>query len=383
MRFSLYNWDTNYQTTLTGTPIATYEFVHYDQAGDAGWLELNVDNGGYTEATGSLKFPMGAYLLYMERTEGTPGAWGGATANGMICWVDGSETSGITGHENSVQYTAPGDVGYSSQIRYYSAPTASINAVWSEDEVIAVAPTKDKADKYYAKDPSVVKVGDYYYMAYTGSATLDESLDNNVFVARSATINGKDWEKWNGSSWGGDPVPAVDAELFGNRNVLRAGEPSLVVKGDQIYLYYTYSDNEQKIYNVRLKTAAASDPNWPASMTDQGEVIDRTAFKGLEHRWLQRKIYRRSGLFPSRTRREYRGCEQLFGRMGFERRRFGMGTERRAFEQYPRTRQICPFHLQRAEPYYVDDSPPDDLSERRTVFKTAWPTRMVPYSFVE
>lgn len=60
-----------------------------------------------------------------------------------------------------------------------------------------------------------------------------------------------------------------------------AGEPSLVVKGDQIYLYYTYSDNEQKIYNVRLMTAAASDPNWPASMTDQGEVIDRTAFKGL------------------------------------------------------------------------------------------------------
>ena len=38
MRFSLYNWDTNYQTPLAGTPIATYEFEHYDQAGEAGWL---------------------------------------------------------------------------------------------------------------------------------------------------------------------------------------------------------------------------------------------------------------------------------------------------------------------------------------------------------
>ena len=383
MRFSLYNWDTNYQTTLTGTPIATYEFVHYDQAGEAGWLELNADNGGYTEATGSLKFPMGAYLLYMERTEGTPGAWGGATANGMICWVNGSETSGITGHENSVQYTAPGDVGYSSQIRYYSAPTASINAVWSEDEVIAVAPTKDKADKYYAKDPSVVKVGDYYYMAYTGSATLDESLDNNVFVARSATINGKDWEKWNGSSWGGDPAPAVDAELSATETFFGAGEPSLVVKGDQIYLYYTYSDNEQKIYNVRLMTAAASDPNWPASMTDQGEVIDRTAFKGLNIDGCSVRYIEDQDCFQAVHGVNIADVNSYSvvwvskdGVSGWEQKGV-LSNNIRVRAKYARF--IC------NEQSHITSTTPRLMIYQNggQYSKTAWPTRMVPYSFVE
>ena len=137
----------------------------------------------------------------------------------------------------------------------------------------------------------------------------------------------------------------------------------------------------RKIYNVRLMTAAASDPNWPASMTDQGEVIDRTAFKGLNIDGCSVRYIEDQGLFSAVHGVNIADVNSYSVVWGFERRRLGMGTERRAFEQYPRTRQICPFHLQRAEPYYVDDSCLMIYQNGGQYSKTAWPTRMVPYSF--
>ena len=249
--------------------------------------------------------------------------------------------------------------------------------------MIALAPTKDKADNYYAKDPSVVKVGNYYYMAYTGSTTLDEGLDNNVFVARSATINGKNWEKWNGSSWGGDPAPAVDAELSATETFFGAGEPSLVVKGDQIYLYYTYSDNEQGIYNVRLMTAAASDPNWPASMTDQGEVIDRTAFKGLNVDGCSVRYIEDQDCFQAVHGVNVSDVNSYSvvwvskdGVSGWERKGL-LSNNIRVRAKYARF--IC------NEQSHITSTTPRLMIYQNggQYSKTAWPTRMVPYSFVE
>lgn len=104
-------------------------------------------------------------------------------------------------------------------------------------------------------------------------------------------------------------------------------------------------------------------------MTDQGEVIDRTAFKGLNVDGCSVRYIEDQDCFQAVHGVNIADVNSYSGRMGFERRRLRMGTERPAFEQHSRTRQICSFHLQRAEPYYVDDSPRDDLSERRTVFQ--------------
>jgi len=124
----------------------------------------------------------------------------------------------------------------------------------------------------------VVKIGDYYYMVYTGSTTVVETTDNELFVARSATPDGENWEKWNGTGWGGDPAAIVSANLTAEETFFGVGEASLIVKDGQIYLYYTYNDQAIDVYDIHLATANASDSNWPAALSDKGKVIDRNKF---------------------------------------------------------------------------------------------------------
>lgn len=41
----------------------------------------------------------------------------------------------------------------------------------------------------------------------------------------------------------------------------------MVVKDGQIYLHYTYCGDDI-VYDIRLATVDASDPNWPAALTE-------------------------------------------------------------------------------------------------------------------
>ena len=273
--WELYQWNNDYISTVSGTPIAQYDHMNY---ADNSSLEINTDNSGYADETGNVKFPAGTYLLYMERISGTPGCWGAGIGENMTVWHNGTELSGTQAFRTKAQYTSPADVGYSAQIRYYTASSVTNDLTWSEDNIVAVAPTNKKADSYYAKDPAVVKAGDYYYMVYTGSTTVVETTDNELFVARSATPDGKNWEKWNGTGWGGDPAAIVSANLTAEETFFGVGEASLIVKDGQIYLYYTYNDQAIDVYDIHLATASASDPNWPAALSDKGKVIDRNKF---------------------------------------------------------------------------------------------------------
>lgn len=128
-------------------------------------------------------------------------------------------------------------------------------------------------------DPSVIKIGSYYYLAYGSNAYADEGNPNNhtdMYVARSTTPAGPFTQKWNGSGWGQNPVPIVDYDSY--KPVYGVGEPSMVVKDGTIYLYYTYvgtdpekpnpQDPNNIVSQIRLKTADASNPNWPATLTD-------------------------------------------------------------------------------------------------------------------
>lgn len=162
-------------------------------------------------------------------------------------------------------FAAPGAVGEWDWIMYRHSPDGG--ETWTDEKAV-LKPTPDSPDFYSCCDPGVVKVGEYYYLGYT-STTNEAGVDNNVFVARSEKPDGP-FEKWNGNGWGGRPEPIVD--YTGDVSAFGAGEPSFVVKGDKLYIYYTWKD--VNINQTRVAVADATDENWPATMENKGVAID-------------------------------------------------------------------------------------------------------------
>lgn len=162
-------------------------------------------------------------------------------------------------------FAAPGAVGEWDWIMYRHSPDGG--ETWTAEKAV-LKPTPDSTDFYSCCDPGVVKVGDYYYLGYTSTTNID-GVDNNVFVARSKNPDGP-FEKWNGNGWGGRPEPIVD--YTGDVTAFGAGEPSFIVKGDKLYIYYTWKD--VNINQTRVAVADATDENWPATMEYKGVAID-------------------------------------------------------------------------------------------------------------
>jgi hypothetical protein len=94
----------------------------------------------------------------------------------------------------------------------------------------ALLPETTGPDSGGVCDPSVAKIGAYYYLTYTGVS----GSDRQVFVARSSSIEGP-YAKWGGTSWGtGTPQPIA---RFGDPNASASG-PSLVVRDNTAYLFF-------------------------------------------------------------------------------------------------------------------------------------------------
>ena len=171
-----------------------------------------------------------------------------------------------------------GESGVADFIRYKY--TTDGGKTWRDDpnrpydpekpfETIALAPTIGSEDGWAVCDPNVIKVGVYYYMAYTATDnSYGAGLNNHVFVARSLYPN-KNFEKWNGSGWGGNPKPAI--RYTGITNKWGLGEPNMVVKGTTLYLYYT---EDQGVAKTRVATTSITDANWPAKLTQRGYAIE-------------------------------------------------------------------------------------------------------------
>ena len=137
---------------------------------------------------------------------------------------------------------------------------------WGLERAV-LKPTPGSSDWLSCCDPGVIQFGGHYYIGYTSVDNV-EGVHNNVFVARSTSATGP-FEKWNGSGWGGDPQPFI--VYAGPPDAWGSGEPSFVVKGGTLYIYYSW-DNQ-----TRVATAPASDPNWPGSLTHHGVAITRAA----------------------------------------------------------------------------------------------------------
>ena len=162
-------------------------------------------------------------------------------------------------------FSAPGIFDEWDYIFYRHSPDGG--KTWTTEKSV-LAPTPDSADFYSCCDPGVIKFGDYYYLAYT-STIAEGGVDNNVFVARSKNLDGP-YEKWNGSGWGGKPQAII--EYTGNPETYGAGEPSMVVINDTLYIYYTWRDGE--LNQTRVSVADTKDENWPKTLEYKGVAID-------------------------------------------------------------------------------------------------------------
>jgi hypothetical protein len=132
-------------------------------------------------------------------------------------------------------FSSPGIFDEWDYLFYRHSPDGG--KTWTTEKSV-LAPTPDSADFYSCCDPGIVRFGGYYYLAYT-STVIEGGVDNDVFVARSKNLDGP-YEKWNGNGWGGKPAPII--EYTGNSESYGAGEPSMVVLNDTLYLYYTWRD---------------------------------------------------------------------------------------------------------------------------------------------
>ena len=158
-----------------------------------------------------------------------------------------------------------GDNSFADYIRYRYSANGGSN--WTDD-VIALAPTFGSADGWAVCDPNVIKIGTYYYMAYTAtSSPTGGGRNNQIFLARSTQL-ASGYQKWNGTGWGGNPAPIV--RYSGAGLAWGVGEPNMVLRGNTLFLYYT---EDLGVPRTRVATVDVSSSTWPRSLVQRGYAI--------------------------------------------------------------------------------------------------------------
>lgn len=173
-----------------------------------------------------------------------------------------------------VWFSSPGNSDTEwDYITYYHSENGTS---WSSGEVV-LRPTPGSKDECSVCDPGVIYFNGYYYLAYTSTDDYERNgYNNSVFVARSIYPDGP-FEKWNGTGWGGDPEPFIPYE--GDPSYLGNGEPSFVIVGEELYVYYSHTD--QAGSRTRLAKADLSE-NWPATVHEVCEVLKWKANDSLD-----------------------------------------------------------------------------------------------------
>lgn len=133
--------------------------------------------------------------------------------------------------------------------------------------VISLSPNALNIEKYdnikgMLGKPSVVHVGDTYYMYFEAPATEDPDItqtvlewDNQVMLATSK--DGINWAFYSDEKGEPTPVIAMPSELMKNFNAkdYGAGQPSAFYKDGVFYLTYCYVIYSQNIQEIRVATS--------------------------------------------------------------------------------------------------------------------------------
>lgn len=254
----LFKWNTDYNTTVSGTPLATQAFS-------------NIPDNSYINLDTQTLYA-GTYVWTFSNAVNSVGIWKyeGSHVTGNVNYMNGSTVTG----DYEVQ------INYNSWDNIRTKHSTDGGVTWGTESV-ALAPTLLGDDHYAACDPGVVKFGGYYYMGYT-STKDNRATANEVYVARGTSPTGP-WEKWNGSGWGGNPVSFI--KYTGDPIYYGAGEPSFVVVDNTLYIYYsliTLDANNRPVTLTMLKTASTTNANWPGSLTDHGVALLKREDQGMD-----------------------------------------------------------------------------------------------------
>ena len=262
LTLSLYHWNTDYNTTLAGTAIATIPYTNYN------------DNQNL-EIINESKFPSGDYLWVLSNPSGSAGVWEkSSNRNGVTNYFNGEIVTGC--YSAWMLLNKSSGAAYWDQVAYRHSTDGGIT--WSADQMV-LKPTEYTRDQLSVCDLDVAKWGGYYYIGYT-STEDSRGTDNHAYVCRSKSPVGP-WEKWNGSGWGGSPQPVIT--YTGSKDFFGAGEPSMVVKSDTLFFYYSWNAGEPNSTTTRLATASAKDTNWPSNLKDRGIVINKSGIAAADH----------------------------------------------------------------------------------------------------
>ncbi|MGN1076994.1 MAG: sugar-binding protein, partial [Candidatus Gallimonas sp.] len=133
--------------------------------------------------------------------------------------------------------------------------------------VISLSPNSSNVTRYdnikgMLGKPSVLHVGDTYYMYFEAPASEDPDVtqtvlewDNQVMLATSS--DGIEWEFYSDGNGQPKPVVAMPSELMGNFTTKEygAGQPSAFYKDGTFYLTYCYVIYSQDIAEIRVATS--------------------------------------------------------------------------------------------------------------------------------
>lgn len=260
LTLSLYKWQSDYTTTVASTPLHTMVYNNYQ------------DNQNLQIAD-EQKFSADTYLWVLTNPSGTAGVWKkDGNIAGVTNFLNGAMVAGS--YQSFILVNASSGAAYWDQVAYRRS--ADGGKTWTADSMV-LKPTEGTRDQFSICDPGVVKLNNYYYVGYTSTEDV-RGLFNHAYVARALSPNGP-WEKWNGSSWGGDPQPIITFD--GEADAWGAGEPCMVVNNDTIFFYYSW--NGTATTETRVVTASATDTNWPAHLTPHGIAVNKTSIAGSDH----------------------------------------------------------------------------------------------------
>ena len=170
----------------------------------------------------------------------------------------------IINDDGSLDCWLAGTLGYGGEADVGVYRRSYDNGLTWTPDVAAMRPTYASEDWHWTCDPGTIKIGDYYYITYT-SVLWPGGVDNNLFVGRTKDPAGTCVEKWDGNGWGDEARPIVAFD--GLKGQWGAGEGSMVVVGDTLYLYSTWAED---VFESRIYTADATSENWPATLKYRG-----------------------------------------------------------------------------------------------------------------
>ena len=177
-------------------------------------------------------------------------------------------------------FASPGSGGRADEFTWRRTSDGGQN--WTAEQTVMTGGASGSLDWWSVCDPGAAFFDGYYYMGYTSTTNTSsdgglQGLENDCFIARSISPSGP-WYRWNGSGWGGNAQPII--EYTGPSGKWGIGEPSIVVKDNTIYLYYTYDDGGTPV--TKVATADRTNPNWPGSLTFHGTAVDKAALAASE-----------------------------------------------------------------------------------------------------